>query len=54
MAKIEIYTKAFCPYCSRAKALLARTTATRQAAKSGPSTAGTGTPGTTGRGTTGA
>lgn len=22
MAKIEIYTKAFCPYCSRAKALL--------------------------------
>lgn len=23
MAKIEIYTKAFCPYCSRAKALLA-------------------------------
>lgn len=23
MAKIEIYTKGFCPYCSRAKALLA-------------------------------
>lgn len=23
MAKIEIYTKAFCPYCSRAKRLLA-------------------------------
>ena len=23
MAKIEIYTKAFCPYCTRAKALLA-------------------------------
>jgi glutaredoxin 3 len=23
MAKIEIYTKAFCPYCARAKALLA-------------------------------
>ncbi|MFT3977936.1 MAG: glutaredoxin 3 [Sphingomonas bacterium] len=23
MAKVEIYTKAFCPYCSRAKALLA-------------------------------
>jgi glutaredoxin 3 len=22
MAKVEIYTKAFCPYCSRAKALL--------------------------------
>ncbi|HEX8302602.1 glutaredoxin 3 [Sphingomonas sp.] len=22
MANIEIYTKAFCPYCSRAKALL--------------------------------
>lgn len=22
MARIEIYTKAFCPYCSRAKALL--------------------------------
>lgn len=22
MAKIEIYTKAFCPYCTRAKALL--------------------------------
>lgn len=22
MAKIEIYTKAFCPYCSRAKQLL--------------------------------
>ena len=22
MAKIEIYTKAFCPYCSRAKSLL--------------------------------
>jgi glutaredoxin 3 len=22
MAKIEIYTKAFCPYCHRAKALL--------------------------------
>lgn len=22
MAKIEIYTKAFCPYCARAKALL--------------------------------
>lgn len=22
MAKIEIYTKAFCPYCSRAKRLL--------------------------------
>ncbi|RYY42234.1 MAG: glutaredoxin 3 [Sphingomonadales bacterium] len=22
MAKIEIYTKAFCPYCSRAKGLL--------------------------------
>lgn len=22
MPKIEIYTKAFCPYCSRAKALL--------------------------------
>lgn len=22
MAKIEIYTKGFCPYCSRAKALL--------------------------------
>ena len=24
MAKIEIYTKAFCPYCARAQALLAR------------------------------
>jgi glutaredoxin 3 len=24
MAKIEIYTKAFCGYCSRAKALLGR------------------------------
>ncbi|QIG81016.1 glutaredoxin 3 [Stakelama tenebrarum] len=24
MAKIEIYTKAFCPYCSRAKNLLAQ------------------------------
>ncbi len=23
MAKVEIYTKAFCPYCSRAKSLLA-------------------------------
>ena len=23
MAKVEIYTKAFCPYCTRAKALLA-------------------------------
>ena len=23
MAKVEIYTKAFCPYCSRAMALLA-------------------------------
>jgi glutaredoxin 3 len=23
MAKIEIYTKAFCPYCARAKSLLA-------------------------------
>jgi glutaredoxin 3 len=23
MANVEIYTKAFCPYCSRAKALLA-------------------------------
>jgi len=23
MAKIEIYTKAFCPYCTRAKRLLA-------------------------------
>jgi glutaredoxin 3 len=23
MAKIEIYTKAFCPYCARAKALFA-------------------------------
>ena len=23
MAKVEIYTKAFCPYCSRATALLA-------------------------------
>jgi glutaredoxin 3 len=23
MAKIEIYTKAFCPFCARAKALLA-------------------------------
>ncbi|WP_109807687.1 glutaredoxin 3 [Sphingosinithalassobacter portus] len=23
MAKVEIYTKAFCPYCSRAKNLLA-------------------------------
>jgi len=22
MTKVEIYTKAFCPYCSRAKALL--------------------------------
>lgn len=22
MAKVEIYTKAFCPYCTRAKALL--------------------------------
>ena len=22
MAKVEIYTKAFCPYCARAKALL--------------------------------
>lgn len=22
MAKIEVYTKAFCPYCTRAKALL--------------------------------
>jgi glutaredoxin 3 len=22
MAKVEIYTKAFCPYCSRAKSLL--------------------------------
>jgi len=22
MAKVEIYTKAYCPYCSRAKALL--------------------------------
>jgi len=22
MAKIELYTKAFCPYCTRAKALL--------------------------------
>ncbi|HEX8415630.1 MAG TPA: glutaredoxin domain-containing protein, partial [Sphingomicrobium sp.] len=22
MAKVEIYTKAFCPYCSRAKQLL--------------------------------
>ena len=22
MAKIEIYTKAFCPYCTRAKSLL--------------------------------
>ncbi len=22
MARVEIYTKAFCPYCSRAKALL--------------------------------
>ncbi len=22
MAKIEVYTKAFCPYCSRAKSLL--------------------------------
>ncbi len=22
MARIEVYTKAFCPYCSRAKALL--------------------------------
>lgn len=24
MAQIEIYTKAFCPYCARAKALLRR------------------------------
>lgn len=24
MPRIEIYTKAFCPYCSRAKALLAQ------------------------------
>jgi len=24
MAKIEVFTKAFCPYCSRAKALLER------------------------------
>lgn len=24
MARIEIYTKAFCPYCSRAKALLSQ------------------------------
>ena len=24
MAKIEIYTKAFCPYCSRAKQLLGK------------------------------
>ena len=23
MAKVEIYTKAFCPYCTRAKSLLA-------------------------------
>jgi glutaredoxin 3 len=23
MAKIEVYTKAFCPYCARAKSLLA-------------------------------
>ena len=23
MAQVEIYTKAFCPYCARAKALLA-------------------------------
>ncbi|WP_294271640.1 glutaredoxin 3 [uncultured Sphingomonas sp.] len=23
MAKVEIYTKAFCPYCTRAKALFA-------------------------------
>lgn len=23
MAQVEIYTKAFCPYCTRAKALLA-------------------------------
>ena len=23
MAKVEIYTQAFCPYCTRAKALLA-------------------------------
>ena len=22
MAKVEVYTKAFCPYCTRAKALL--------------------------------
>ena len=24
MAKVEIYTKMFCPYCSRAKSLLAQ------------------------------
>ncbi|MGV3729653.1 MAG: glutaredoxin 3 [Sphingopyxis sp.] len=24
MAKIEVYTKAFCPYCTRAKSLLDR------------------------------
>ena len=28
MAKIEIYTKAFCPYCARAKSLLTSKRAT--------------------------
>ncbi|WP_438864029.1 glutaredoxin 3 [Neptunicella sp.] len=30
MAKVEIYTKAYCPYCMRAKALLAQKNITYQ------------------------
>ena len=30
MAKVEIYTKAYCPYCTRATALLARKGVTPQ------------------------